>query len=106
MTNQEVLRRAAQLIGDMRFIQAAAVVSMRLEGKSFFGGRGMNAKERVQLTRLERENAELRAAIAQHLDVYRNQAIELIELRAKIETLREVLDWHYQEGDELMGDGR
>ena len=35
MTNQEVLRRAAQLIGDMRFIQAAAVVSMRLEGKSF-----------------------------------------------------------------------
>ena len=51
----------------------------------------MNAKERAQLTRLERENAELRAAISRHLDVYRDQLIELIDLRAKVATLRAVL---------------
>lgn len=50
----------------------------------------MNAKESARLRRLELENAELRAQNARHIEVYRDQLIELIELRAKLDLLREV----------------
>lgn len=52
----------------------------------------MNARERAHVRRLELENAELREQIAKHIEVYRDQAIELIELRARVELLREILD--------------
>lgn len=51
----------------------------------------MNAKEFARFRRLELENAELRAAIEKHLQVYRDQTIELIDLRAKLDLLREVI---------------
>ncbi len=52
----------------------------------------MNAKEFARLRRLELENEELRKAIEKHLDVYRDQAIELIDLRAKLNLLREMMN--------------
>lgn len=51
----------------------------------------MTAKEQAKLRRLELENAELRRQVSKHIEVYRDQAIELIELRAKIDALRDVL---------------
>jgi hypothetical protein len=50
----------------------------------------MTARERAYVRRLELENAELRTHNDKHVDIYRSQAIELIELRAKLELLREV----------------
>lgn len=50
----------------------------------------MNARERAHVRRLELENDELRAHVARQIDVYRDQALELIELRAKLDLLREV----------------
>ena len=51
----------------------------------------MTAKERARLRRIEIENAELRKKIDQHISVYRDQAIEIIELRATIDMIREFL---------------
>ena len=51
----------------------------------------MTAKEQAKLRRLELENAELRRQVSKHIEVYRDQAFELIELRAKIDVLRDVL---------------
>lgn len=50
----------------------------------------MTAKEALKLRRLELENAELRRANEKHFEVYREQSIELIDLRVKLELLREV----------------
>lgn len=50
----------------------------------------MNAKESARLRRLELENAELRAQNARHIEVYRDQLIELIELRAQLQLMREI----------------
>lgn len=44
------------------------------------------------MRRLELENAELRAQLDKHLEVYRGQAIELIELRARLELLQELVN--------------
>jgi hypothetical protein len=52
----------------------------------------MTAKESLKVRRLELENAELRSANEKHFQVYRDQAIELIELRAQLALLREVLN--------------
>lgn len=52
----------------------------------------MNAKEFARFRRLELENEELRKAIEKHIDVYRDQTIELIDLRAKLNMLREVMN--------------
>ena len=51
----------------------------------------MTAKEFVKFRRIEKENEELREANKKHFQVYRDQAIELIELRAKLDLLREVI---------------
>jgi len=50
----------------------------------------MSAKEKAKLRRLELENEQLRAQHARNIEVYRDQALELIELRAKLELLREM----------------
>ena len=50
----------------------------------------MTAKEKAKLRRLELENEQLRAQHARHIEVYRDQSLELIELRAKLELLREL----------------
>jgi len=51
----------------------------------------MNAKESAKLRRLELENFELRQHNDQHMQVYRDQSIELIELRAQLDLLREII---------------
>jgi hypothetical protein len=45
----------------------------------------MTAKERQQMQRLEIENRELRERVAKDAEVWRDQALELIDLRAKLE---------------------
>ena len=51
----------------------------------------MTAKERATLRRLELENQQLRETVARHIEVYRDQLIELIELRATVDLLRELI---------------
>ena len=50
----------------------------------------MNRKEQLAFTRIEAENAELRASNSRHLEVYRDQAIELIDLRTKLAMVRKL----------------
>lgn len=50
----------------------------------------MTSRERAYVRRLELENAQLRAQNDKHIDIYREQTVELIELRAKLDLLREV----------------
>ena len=52
----------------------------------------MTKQEQMKLRRLELENERLREVNDKHIDVYRDQAIELIELRATIELLKEVIN--------------
>lgn len=52
----------------------------------------LTASDRAKLRRLELENAELRQVNARHIDVYREQLVELIELRAKLQLMRELLE--------------
>ena len=51
----------------------------------------MTAKERAYVARLERKCSELEAKCAEQIRVYRDQSVELIELRATVETVRFVL---------------
>jgi hypothetical protein len=51
----------------------------------------LTASDRAKLRRLELENAELRQANARHIEVFREQALELIELRATLQLMRELL---------------
>ena len=50
----------------------------------------MTAKEKAKLRRLELENEQLRAQHTRHIEVYRDQSLELIELRAKLTLLLEL----------------
>ncbi len=50
----------------------------------------MTKGEKRRMQRLEAENIELRAAIARHLKVYRDQVEELIFLRAKRDMLNQI----------------
>lgn len=52
----------------------------------------MTAKERQATRRLEIENAELRAAIANHMRVYGNALVEIIELKAQLELVRSAVN--------------
>ena len=45
----------------------------------------MTAKERQQMQRLEIENRELRERVAKDAEVWRDQALELIDLRTQRE---------------------
>lgn len=52
----------------------------------------MTAKERQRMQKLEAENRELRERVAKDAEVWRDQALELIELRARIELVRSALE--------------
>ena len=54
----------------------------------------MTKSEAARLRRLELENAELRAQHLRHIEVYRDQNIELIELRAQMKLLQEIACSH------------
>ena len=51
----------------------------------------MTAKDRARMRRLALENEELRRHNDTHIRVFRDQALELIELRATVQLLREIL---------------
>lgn len=51
----------------------------------------MTKSEYTRLRRLELENAELRRQSDRHMEVYREQAMELIELRTTLQLLRELI---------------
>lgn len=51
----------------------------------------MTRKEKLAFDRLEIENKQLRASNNRHLEVYRDQALELIELRTKFEMFNRML---------------
>lgn len=51
----------------------------------------MTKAEQARLRRLELENAELRRQCDKHIEVYRDQALELIELRTRLQVVRELL---------------
>jgi hypothetical protein len=53
----------------------------------------MTKTEANRMRRLELEDAELRAQHLRHIEVYREQSLELIELRAKLEHIREIAAW-------------
>lgn len=52
----------------------------------------MTAKERARMVNLAAENRELRERLDQSIAVYRSQALELIELRARLEAIRTVME--------------
>ncbi|MFP5341007.1 MAG: hypothetical protein ACLGIW_21445 [Gammaproteobacteria bacterium] len=52
----------------------------------------MTARERAYVRRLELENAQLGAQNDKHIDIYREQTVELIELRARLDLLAEVVN--------------
>lgn len=51
----------------------------------------MTRSEHARLRRLELERDELRRQCDRHIEVYREQALELIELRTTLQLLRELL---------------
>lgn len=51
----------------------------------------MTAKEAAKLRRLEVENEELKLVISRHIEVYRDQAMELIDLRTRLRLVEEAL---------------
>ena len=51
----------------------------------------MTAKEAAKLRRLEVENEELRRMNSRHIEVYRDQALELIDLRTRLRLVEEAL---------------
>lgn len=52
----------------------------------------MTAKERQRMQRLEAENRELRERVAKDAEVWRDQALELIDLRARLDLVRSALE--------------
>jgi hypothetical protein len=52
----------------------------------------MTKKEATYLRKLEIENAMLREQNTKHMQVYSTQIIELIDLRAKLQLLNEILN--------------
>ena len=57
----------------------------------------MNRKEQLAIARIEAENAELRASNSRHIEVYRDQALELIDLRTKLAMVRQLSEELYAE---------
>ena len=51
----------------------------------------MNAKERQQMQRLEIENRELRNSHANHMRIYGDNLMEIIELKAKLELIESAM---------------
>lgn len=57
----------------------------------------MTSKERALLARLQAENIRLKEEVAKHLEIYRQQAWELIDLRTRLDLVQQSL----QQGDPL-----
>lgn len=57
----------------------------------------MNRKEQLAFARIEAENAELRASNSRHIEVYREHALELIDLRTKLAMVRQLSEELYAE---------
>jgi hypothetical protein len=57
-------------------------------------GCGMTTSERAKMRKLELENYELRARVAKDAEVWRDQALELIDLRARLALLAEIIEEH------------
>ena len=51
----------------------------------------MTAKEKQRMERLEIENRELREKCDKHVEIYREQLYEIVEMRAKLELIESVL---------------
>ena len=51
----------------------------------------MTAKEQQRMQRLEIENRELRDKCDKHMEIYRDQLYEIIDLRAKLELIASAL---------------
>ena len=51
-------------------------------------GRRLNSKERAHVARLEAENTQLRAQIEKHMQIYREQLYELVDLRTQLDLVR------------------
>ena len=52
----------------------------------------MNQKEQAKMRRLQAENDQLRKQLMKHSDVYRDHLYELVELRARIQVISEVIN--------------
>lgn len=48
----------------------------------------MTRAEQIRMTKLEAENAELRRKLAKQLEIYRDQAWELVALRTALAVVR------------------
>lgn len=59
----------------------------------------MTKAEEARMRRLELENAQLRAQHMRHIEVYREQSTELIELRAQLQLIREITGCADTDGD-------
>jgi len=55
----------------------------------------MTSKERALLARLQAENIRLKEEVAKHLEVYRQQSWELIDLRTRLDLVQQAM----QQGD-------
>lgn len=51
----------------------------------------MTRAEATRMRRLELQNAELRAQLDRQLEIYRDQAWELVQLRCERELIREIM---------------
>jgi len=54
----------------------------------------MTTSERAKMRKIELENYELRARVAKDAEVWRDQALELIDLRARLALLAEIIEEH------------
>lgn len=61
----------------------------------------MTAKDRARMARLERENAELHAAINKHMDVYRSTLCELVEVKTTLGMIEDALAIRNMRGDDV-----
>jgi hypothetical protein len=57
----------------------------------------MNRKEQIKMLRLERENADLRAKLDKHFEVYRTSLYEIVDMQTKLALIDLVL--HGEEHD-------
>lgn len=59
----------------------------------------MTAKEQQRMARLEIENRELRDQLSRHMEIYRNQLFEIVELRTKLELVEMAIGGSGHDGE-------
>ena len=60
-------------------------------------GGSVNKKEQYYVAKLEAENKHLKAQLDRHMEVYREQLYELVELKAKREMVNRIVTELYDE---------